>query len=120
MDIDRGIKNIIYSIMDMKGPGEGQVMSTFLEKYPELLDLGEDEAKVYGFLNAQGESSAKIISGSCNIPYSKIHRVLYRLQKQELVISRGEAPKLFALRFKDPELSKRYARERRNREKEKP
>ena len=95
-------------------------MGTFLEKYPELLDLGEEEAKVYGFLNGEGESSAKIISAKCNIPYSRIHRVLHRLQKQELVISRGEAPKLFALRFKDPELSKRYSREKRNRGKEKP
>jgi hypothetical protein len=40
--------------------------------------------------------------------------VLYRLQKHDLVISRGEAPKLFALRCKDPELSKRYTREQRN------
>jgi sugar-specific transcriptional regulator TrmB len=90
-------------------------MSTFLEKYPDLLDMGEDEAKVYGFLNAKGESTAKIISRSCKIPYSKIHSVLYRLQKHDLVISRGEAPKLFALRCKDPELSKRYTREQQNR-----
>ena len=85
-------------------------MSTFLEKYPELFNLGEDEARVYGFLNGEGESSAKMISSGCKIPYSKIHKVLYQLQKQELVISRGEAPKLFALRFKDPELTRRYAR----------
>lgn len=95
-------------------------MSTFLEKYPELLDLGEDEARVYGFLNGEGESSAKTISSSCKIPYSRIHRVLHRLQQQELVISRGEAPKLFALRCKDPELSKRYIREQQNRGKAKP
>ena len=95
-------------------------MSTFLEKYPELLDLGEEEARVYGFLNGEGESSAKIISRNCNIPYSKVHRVLYRLQKQELVISRGEAPKLFALRYKDPELSKRYGMKQQNRGHAKP
>jgi sugar-specific transcriptional regulator TrmB len=95
-------------------------MSTFLERYPELLDLGEDEAKVYGFLNDEGESSAKVISSNCRIPYSKIHRVLYRLQKQDLVISRGEAPKTFALRFKDPELYKRFSREKQSEGKKKP
>jgi sugar-specific transcriptional regulator TrmB len=92
-------------------------MSTFLEKYPELLDLGEDEAKVYGFLNVEGESSAKVISSNCNIPYSKIHRVLYRLQQQDLIVSRGEAPKLFALRFKDPDLNKRYMQEQQSKSK---
>ena len=81
-------------------------MSTFLEKHPELLNLGEDEARVYGFLNREGESTAKVISDRCQIPYSKVHGVLYRLQQQEFVISRGEAPKLFALRFKDPELTR--------------
>ncbi len=84
-------------------------MSTFLEKHPELLDLGKDEAQVYGFLNREGESSAKVISDRCEIPYSKIHKVLYRLQQQELVISRGETPKIFALRFKDPGLIKHRA-----------
>jgi sugar-specific transcriptional regulator TrmB len=87
--------------------GETQVMSTFLEKHPELLNLGEEEAKVYGFLNQEGESSAKVISNRCSIPYSRIHRVLYRLQQQELLLSRGEIPKLFALRFKDPALVRR-------------
>lgn len=83
-------------------------MSTFLEKHPELLNLGEEEAKVYGFLNREGESPAKVISYRCQIPYSKIHGVLHQLQQQELVISRGEAPKLFALRFKDPGLAKQF------------
>jgi sugar-specific transcriptional regulator TrmB len=81
-------------------------MSSFVEKHPELLGLGEDEVKVYKLLNEVGESSAKVISTQANIPYSRIHAVLYRMQQEELLISRGETPKLFALRFKDPELSK--------------
>lgn len=81
-------------------------MGSFVEKYPELLDLGEDEVKVYKLLDEVGESSAKVISAQTKIPYSHIHTVLYRLQQKELVISRGETPKLFCLRFKDPELSK--------------
>jgi len=82
-------------------------MSSFLEKHPELLGLGEEETKVYVFLSREGESSAKVISYLCQIPYSRVHKVLHLLQQNELVISRGQAPKLFALRYKDPDLSKR-------------
>ena len=81
-------------------------MTSFVEKYPELLNLGEDEVEVYKLLDETGESSAKVISAKTKIPYSHIHAVLYRLQQEGLVISRGEASKLFALRFKDPELPK--------------
>lgn len=87
-------------------------MRSFIEKYPELLDLGEDEVKVYKLLNEVGESSAKVISARAKIPYSRIHAVLYRLQQEELVVSRGETPKLFGLRFKDPELSKLWPSKR--------
>jgi sugar-specific transcriptional regulator TrmB len=79
-------------------------MSSFVEKYPELLNLGEDEVKAYRFLDEAGESSAKVISASSGIPYSRIHAALHRLQQADLVISRGETPKLFSLRFKDPEV----------------
>jgi sugar-specific transcriptional regulator TrmB len=85
-------------------------MSTFLEKHPELLNLSQDEAKVYGLLNIQGEASAKDISYISGIPFSRIHKLLHRLQQEELVITRGETPKLFALRFKDPGLIKNYVR----------
>jgi len=81
-------------------------MGSFVEKHPELLDLGEDEVKVYKLLDEVGESSAKVISAETKIPYSRIHAALYRLQQEDLVISRGETPKLFSLRFKDPQLSK--------------
>ncbi|MBL7208732.1 MAG: hypothetical protein ISS52_01410 [Dehalococcoidia bacterium] len=81
-------------------------MGSFVEKYPELLDLGEDEVKVYKLLDKMAESSAKVISAETKVPYSRIHSALYRLQQEDLVISRGEAPKLFSLRFKDPQLSK--------------
>ena len=81
-------------------------MTSFVERYPELLNLGEDEVKVYKLLDEAGESSAKLISAQAKIPYSQIHVVLYRLQQEGLVISRGETPKLFALRFKDPEIPK--------------
>ena len=81
-------------------------MTSFVERYPELLNLGEDEVKVYKLLDEAGESSAKLISAQTKIPYSRIHSVLYRLQQEDLVISRGETPKLFALRFKDPEIPK--------------
>ena len=81
-------------------------MTSFIEKYPELLNLGEDDVEVYCFLDETGESSAKVISARSNVPYSRIHAVLYRLQQEDLVISRGGTPKLFALRFKDPKVPK--------------
>ena len=81
-------------------------MSAFIEKHPELLDLSPDESRVYAFLNQEGESSAKIISDRCDIPFSRIHGVLYSLQQKELIFSRGETPKLFTLRFKEPGLAR--------------
>jgi sugar-specific transcriptional regulator TrmB len=89
-------------------------MSSFLGKHPEVLNLGGDEVKVYKLLGELGELPAKVVSARCDIPYSRIHGVLYRLQQEGLVISHGEAPKLFALRFKDPELSKLWPARTRN------
>ncbi len=84
-------------------------MGSFVEKYPELLGLGKDEVDVYKLLDEVGEASAKVISAQAKIPYSRIHAVLYRLQQNDLVLSRGETTKLFCLRFKDPELSKLWS-----------
>ncbi len=89
-------------------------MGSFFEKHPEVLNLGEDEVKVYKLLGELGELPAKVVSARCDIPYSRIHRVLYRLQQEGLVISHGEVPKLFALRFKDPKLSKLWPSRGRN------
>jgi len=83
-------------------------VSSFLEKNPATLDLGEEEAKVYAFLNREGEASAMVIADKCFIPFSRIHKVLYRLQQQELIVSRGDVPKLYSLRFKDPQMSSRH------------
>lgn len=84
-------------------------MSAFIEKHPELLNLSDEETRVFGFLNKEGESSAKVISDRCNIPFSKIHGILYSMQQKELILSRGEMPKIFALRFKEPGLAQ-YSR----------
>ncbi|GEM_PF-1958116 len=81
-------------------------MSAFIDRYPELLNLSEDEIKVFRFLNQEGESTAKVISALCDIPFSKIHSVLYNLQQKELIFSLGDKPRLFALRFKDPRLAR--------------
>jgi len=92
-------------------------MTSFIEKFPELLNLGEDEIKVYKCLDEIGESSAKLISAHTKVPYSHIHEVLYRLQQEGLTISRGETPKLFALRFKDPEIPKLWPKKQRGHKK---
>lgn len=83
-------------------------MKTFLEKYPELLNLKEEEARVYGYLNRTGELTANVISAACRVPYSQIHQILYRLQQEQLIVSRGNAPKLFSLRFIDPAIKPEY------------
>ncbi len=87
---------------------EGKQMKTFLEKYPELLNLKEEEARVYGCLSRTGDLTASVISASCHIPYSQIHTILYRLQQEQLIVSRGSAPKLFALRFIDPAIKPEF------------
>ena len=81
-------------------------MSAFIDRYPEVLNLSEDELKVFRFLNQEGESAAKIISYRCDIPFSKIHTVLYILQQKELIFSHGEKPTLFTLRSRDPKLAR--------------
>ena len=87
-------------------------MNAFLEENHNLLGLGDDEARIHKFLNSKGEATAKDISYQCEIPYSQIHKALYRLQNQELIISRGDAPKLFALKCRDPELTRRLSEEK--------
>ena len=81
-------------------------MNSFVEKHPELLNLGKDEIRVYNLLYRVGECSAKVVCAQIDMPYSRIHAVLHRLQEAGLVISKGETPKLFALRFRDPKLSR--------------
>lgn len=81
-------------------------MGALLERHPELMGLGEDEATVYAFLDKKNESTAREISDCTEIPYSRVHDVLNSLQKKELIVSRGESPKTYALRFKDPALNK--------------
>ncbi len=92
--------------MEINSDAKGEVKTSFVERYPELLNLGKDDVKVYKFLDEAGECSAKVISARTDISYSGIHEVLYRLQQEGLIIRRGETPKLFSLRFKDPERPK--------------
>lgn len=80
-------------------------MTFFIEKHPELMNITQEEAKVYAFLNRAGESQAKLISDKCGIPFSRIHSILHNLEQKELILSKGEMPKIFALRSKDPRLA---------------
>ena len=76
-----------------------------MEKHPELADLGEDEQKVYAFLDKRGEYPAKEICNAIGFSFVQTLQALYNLQEKGLVISRGEFPKIYALRFKDPALN---------------
>ncbi len=79
-------------------------MGSLLEEHPELMELGEKAQKVYAFLQREGESPAEKISADTGIPHADIEGVLKSLQVKGLIISRGESPATFALRFKDPAL----------------
>ncbi len=79
-------------------------MGGLLGKHPELVGLGEEAQKVYLFLESEGESPASLICERTGVAYSRIHDVLNELQENGLILSRGESPKTFAVRFKDPAL----------------
>lgn len=83
-------------------------MSSIIEKHPELLNLGKEEAAIYSLLDREGESSARVISTICQIPSPRIYRILHKLQKQEIIVSCGKTPKVFALRCKDPGLIEKH------------
>jgi sugar-specific transcriptional regulator TrmB len=80
-------------------------MGAFLEKHPDLVGMGEDEQKVYSLLGRGGEYTAREISGSLSIPLARTLEALFNLQEKGITVSRGEVPRIYALRFKDPALN---------------
>jgi sugar-specific transcriptional regulator TrmB len=59
--------------------------------------------RIFGLLAEFGELPARSLSSLSNIPFSRIHKPLFNLQQRGFIISYGEAPKLFALRYEYPE-----------------
>jgi len=63
-----------------------------------------DDALICAALAELGEASAKGLAGAARVPFSRIHGLLFALGQRGVVVSRGEAPKLFSLLYEDPEL----------------
>ena len=82
---------------------KGSALQLYMERNPELVRLGQDEVKILGLLAEFGELPAKSLSNLGKIPYSQIHRLLFDLQHQGLIMGYGETPRLFALRYEYPE-----------------
>jgi len=81
-------------------------MVSIIQSYPELLDLSKQETAICIFLDKEGASSARTISERCHIPFPRIYRILHKLQLEEILVSWGKPPKLYALRSKEPGLTK--------------
>lgn len=79
-------------------------LQTMLEKYPAFRNLNKEQLQVCTLLAEFGELQAKTLSSLSKIPYSRIHQLLYSLEGANVVVSYGDIPKLFALRYEEPEL----------------
>jgi mannose-1-phosphate guanylyltransferase/phosphomannomutase len=82
-------------------------LQTMLEKYPAFRNLNKEQLHLCTFLAEFGELQARTLSSLSKIPYSQIHQWLYSLEKINLVVSYGDVPKLFSLKYENPELIQR-------------
>jgi len=79
-------------------------LQKMLTQYPAFQDLNPEQLKVCTLLAEFGELQAKTLSHLSNIPYSRIHQLLYSLEQANVIVSYGDVPKLFALKYEEPEL----------------
>ena len=82
---------------------KGSALQLYLERNPELHELGKEIVHIFGLLAEFGELSAKSLSSVSSISNSQIHKLLFNLQHRGLIVGYGETPKLFALRYEYPE-----------------
>lgn len=68
-----------------------------LERTPQFSGLTADQLKVCALLAECGELSARVIAESAEIPFSKIHSILYPLEVQSVILSTADMPKRYAL-----------------------
>ncbi|MGH7429906.1 MAG: hypothetical protein ACREJ4_16335, partial [Candidatus Methylomirabilaceae bacterium] len=84
-----------------------------LGAHPAFAGLNPEEIVVCSILFELGEAPAKTIAALSRTPFSRIHSILYGLEQRQLVIARGEAPKLFSLLYENPDrIALRAARPR--------
>ncbi len=82
---------------------KGNALQLYLERNPELHELGREAVHIFGLLAEFGELSAKSLSSVSSISHSQIHKLLFNLHDRGLIVGYGETPKLFALRHEYPE-----------------
>jgi mannose-1-phosphate guanylyltransferase/phosphomannomutase len=79
-----------------------ELSQALLTRNPAFAGLGQEELAICSILSEVGEVPAKILAGTAKVPFSRIHSLLFGLTQRGLVTGRGEAPKLFSLRYEDP------------------
>ena len=62
-----------------------------------------DQLRVCALLAEFGELTARAISVNANIPYSKIHSILYPLEVQHVLLTTLDMPKRYALAHEHPD-----------------
>ena len=82
---------------------KGSMLQLYIERNPDLYELGNEVVYIFGLLAEFGELSAKSISSVSSMSYSQINKLLFNLEDRGLIISYSETPKLFALRYEYPE-----------------
>jgi acetyltransferase-like isoleucine patch superfamily enzyme len=82
---------------------KGSTLQLYLERNPDLHELGSEVVHIFGLLAEFGELSAKSLSSVSSMSYSQINKLLFNLQDRGLIVGYGETPRLFALRYEYPE-----------------
>lgn len=68
-----------------------------MQRAPIFKDLTPEQLRVCALLAEFGELTARAIAGAAQIPFSRVHSLLYPLEVQHVVISTLDMPKRYAL-----------------------
>jgi mannose-1-phosphate guanylyltransferase/phosphomannomutase len=74
-----------------------------LSRHPAFAGLPSEELTLCTLLAELGEAHAKTLARLAKIPFSRIHSLLYGLERRRLVTASGEAPKAFSLLYENPD-----------------
>jgi NDP-sugar pyrophosphorylase family protein len=98
--VERGsvVEGVLAPNLDKIGRSQA-----LLTGHPAFAGLRPEELALCSILSELGEAPAKTLAGLAKIPFSRIHSLLYGLEGRQLVVARGEAPKLFSLLYENPD-----------------
>jgi hypothetical protein len=68
-----------------------------MEHTPIFKDLSTEQLRVCALLAEFGELTARAIADAAQIPFSRVHTMLYALEVQHVVLSTLDMPKRYAL-----------------------